>query len=572
MTRENSFTLITEIMKSFASTGDASLALKKVMPDILNWMQAEAGSLFLYSPQDHGLKCVVCEGPVDITGMIVPAGEGIIGRVFQRGEAELVADAKIDHSHFRKSDETTGFQSKSFVTAPVAMPDHNYGAIQIINRKPTHNADQVLNNLMFTSDDLGLLNGLGNALALALSHMDLTNKAVTDERLHRDIAEAKETQRLLMPDTGKHQMIDGMVIPARQIAGDFFDYLMIDDQVIFCQGDVAGKGVAAGLLMAQCLTLFRYLARQQMTCWQIVNAINTEWLLASSGLFATMVVGTLNTANGEASLINCGHGPMFCIDHGDKATAFEMDIISSHLPPIGVIAYEHAITPWQGQLHTAMLYLFTDGISEATAGDEVLGVEGIYNLAKRHHQGLSATQTVAAIREMFEHGQCTTHDDATVMVVGQALANDRPKTDDASGQGEAVFQVKPASLPEARRFIEKRVEALGWLPRLMDIQVAAGEILQNIIRYALWKHRHEGRITIRLSSDDNGLKVFILDDAAPGQHKDWQQFAKAKRPSEGGLGLKLVSQLTDAVIFEHHADGNQVELRFNNPLNASHSP
>jgi sigma-B regulation protein RsbU (phosphoserine phosphatase) len=563
---DNSFSLITGIMRRFASTGDASLALTKAMPDILYWMQAEAGSLFLYRPEHDGLECVVCEGPVDIKGLIVPAGEGIIGRVYEHGTAELVTDAKIDTSHFRKADEASGFVSKSVATAPVAMPDHKYGAIQIINRKPPDDTGNSPQDAVFAPDDLDLLKGLGDALALALSHVDLTNNAILDERLHRDLAEAKDTQRLLMPDTGKHDMIDGMVIPARQIAGDFFDYIMIRDQLIFCQGDVAGKGVGAGLLMARCLTLFRYLARQHMSCWQIVHTINTEWLMASSGLFATMVVGTLNTANGEAMIINCGHGPMFCVanddDDDEAADTIDRDVIASHLPPVGVVAYDQHIAPWQGQLDRAMLYLFTDGVSEAMTSDAVLGVEGIYHLAKQHH-GLSPTQRVAAIRQMFENGQLTTHDDATLMVIGKlSLPSHSDIKTSAKHPAEAVFLVKPASLPEARRFLEKVVADLGWSHRLMDIQVATGEILQNIIRYAVWKHRNQGRITIRVCRDGDDLNILVHDNAAPGQHEDWYKCAEAKRPSEGGLGLKLVSRLTDAVTFSHDA-GNQVALKYN---------
>jgi len=101
--------------------------------------------------------------------------------------------------------------------------------------------------------------------------------------------------------------------------------------------------------------------------------------------------------------------------------------------------------------------------------------------------------------------------------------------------------------------------------------VAVGEILQNIIRYAVWKHRHEGRITIRLCPDYDGFKVHILDDAAPGQCDDWYKSAEAKRPTEGGLGLKLVSRATDAVSFTHTDKGNQVVLIFHQDKIATHN-
>ncbi len=73
----------------------------------------------------------------------------------------------------------------------------------------------------------------------------------------------------------------------------------------------------------------------------------------------------------------------------------------------------------------------------------------------------------------------------------------------------------------------------------MDIQVAVGEILQNIIRFTVWKHRHEGRITISLCPDHDGLKLHILDGAVPGQCDDWDKSAEAKQRSSTASSLNV---------------------------------
>ena len=81
--------LISGLMAHYGETGDAIAALRWALPKVLNELNAEAGSLFLYREEDNQLECVVCVGPVDVTGLVVPADQGLVGRAFTSGHAEL---------------------------------------------------------------------------------------------------------------------------------------------------------------------------------------------------------------------------------------------------------------------------------------------------------------------------------------------------------------------------------------------------------------------------------------------------------------------------------------------------
>ena len=131
----HNITLINGMMQQFAASGDAVDGLRWALPKVLAALDAEAGSLFLHRADEGVLECVVCQGPVDVTGLKVPATQGLVGRAFTERMPELVADATADRAHFSDSDTASGFQTLSTATAPVHLGDRGFGAIQAINRR-----------------------------------------------------------------------------------------------------------------------------------------------------------------------------------------------------------------------------------------------------------------------------------------------------------------------------------------------------------------------------------------------------------------------------------------------------
>ena len=402
--------LISGLMSQYASSGDAVAALRWALPHVLDNMHAEAGSLFLFREEDASLECVVCNGPVDVTGLVVPADKGLVGRAFTTGQSELVSDAGSDKAHYRIADDASGFKTVSTATAPVHMGDQHFGAIQAINRRSPDDDHMITN---FSDADLALLTSLGAALAMAISNVRLAEKAIQDQLLQRDLDQATEAQASLMPLVDHNGYASGKVIPARHLSGDFFDHLMVDGKLAFCQGDVAGKGITASLLMARCIALFRSLAKRGHSGLEIATIINLELLDVASDRFVTFVTGWFDPGTGRAELINCGHGPLLVMPEDET----DHEIIESHTVPLGLIDISlEPLTPWQGQLDHAALYIMTDGITEAEEGENELGFEGLTAIAKSH-QGQKGSLRVADIMRRFDDGRLTTHDDATLLIV-----------------------------------------------------------------------------------------------------------------------------------------------------------
>ena len=410
--KTNGLALIAGLMDQYAQSGDAVAALRWALPHVLSDMNAEAGSLFMFREEDSALECVVCNGPVDVTGLVVPSDKGLVGRAFTTGEAEVVSDAGADKAHYRVSDDASGFTTVTTATAPVHLGDQHFGAIQAINRRSQTDPDLIEN---FDENDLALLSSLASALAMAISNVRLAEKAINDQLLQRDLDQATEAQASLMPMINQGGYASGKVIPARHLSGDFFDHLEIGEKIAFCQGDVAGKGITASLLMARCIALFRSFAKQERSALDIATSINHELLDVASDRFVTFVSGWFDPKTGEAQLINCGHGPLLVApEHGDKCV-----FIDSHTVPLGLIDISlEPLEPWVGQLDSAALYIMTDGITEATKDGQELEMEGLMEIVS-HHRGMRGADRVADIMRKFDQGELATHDDATLMVVPQ---------------------------------------------------------------------------------------------------------------------------------------------------------
>lgn len=408
----DNFALINGMMRVYADSGDAIDGLRWALPLVLEALSAEAGSLFLHRPGEAVLECVVCRGPVDVTGLKVPQEKGLVGRAFTEGQSELVADATTDGAHYKVADSTSGFQTLSTATAPVRLGDRNYGAIQAINRR---DGDRIGN---FTPADMALLETLASSLALAISNVELAEKAISDTLLQRDLDQAMEAQASLMPAPDPAGFAAGHVLPARQLSGDFFDYVRVGDYLAFCQGDVAGKGITASLMMARSIALFRRLVRQNLAPDEIANAINEEFLEVRSDKFVTFAMGWLNCVTGDIRMVNCGHGPILLV-HAD---ASEPTIYDAQTVPLGLVPYTaEDLEPVTFNLNGGHLYLTTDGITEAEIKGRELGLAGLTSLSKKL-PGQSAIEKMRGIINLFETGRLQTHDDATLLVITNEAA------------------------------------------------------------------------------------------------------------------------------------------------------
>lgn len=196
---------------------------------------------------------------------------------------------------------------------------------------------------------------------------DLRNTTEKKAGMERDLHIASQIQKGLLPKTfpafPERNDIDiyGLVVPAKEVGGDIFDFFMRDEKLFFLIGDVSGKGVPASLFMMVVGHLFRNVGRYSNEPSIIVSGINSE--LANGNdqdMFCTLFCGVLDMETGMLSYCNAGHNAPILMTKG--STDFMKPCTNL---PAGVIAdFSYQTESVQMQKDDA-LFLYTDGVTEA---------------------------------------------------------------------------------------------------------------------------------------------------------------------------------------------------------------
>ena len=158
--------------------------------------------------------------------------------------------------------------------------------------------------------------------------------------------------------------------PAKEVGGDFYDFYMLGDNKLgFLVADVSGKGIPAAMFMMTAKTLIKSLAETGMPVEQVMTEAN-EHLCAenSAGMFVTAWMGILNLETGLVTFANAGHNPPL-LRKGTGGFEYLRSRAGLVLAAMEGIAYRRN----EVQLEPGdVIYLYTDGVTEATNGQQEL--------------------------------------------------------------------------------------------------------------------------------------------------------------------------------------------------------
>jgi serine phosphatase RsbU (regulator of sigma subunit) len=237
---------------------------------------------------------------------------------------------------------------------------------------------------------------------LLTAYDQLEETTTAKERIESELRIARDIQMGMVPQVfppfPERTDIDlfASMKPAKAVGGDLYDFILLDENLYFCLGDVSGKGVPASLFMAQATRLFRALAKQQMMPAEIATRMNNE--LAENnenGMFVTMFLAKVDLTSGHVDFCNAGHNPPVIKDSEGEARFIDM------IPnaPLGLwpeLDYEgESIDDISGK----PFFVYSDGLNEAMNpeeeefGDDHL-LEVLQNLAFEN-----AEATIALMKE-----------------------------------------------------------------------------------------------------------------------------------------------------------------------------
>jgi sigma-B regulation protein RsbU (phosphoserine phosphatase) len=544
--------LLADMGRDFATSQDLEATLSRAVKRITDYVDAEAGALFMLSASGEILRCDACVGPVEITGLEIGADQGIVGYCVHNDSGRIVRDVANDPDFNAAVDDETGFKTKSILCAPMSVKGERIGAIELINKRGGDG--------LFDDQDLHLLRALSVSAGLAVLNARMAAELVEQERVKRELELAAEIQRSLLPEQKESDFpVKGVNLPARVVSGDFYDFYPLNDgRVAFTLGDVSGKGMNAALMMAKSASLLRCLGKSIKEPGRLLTLVNEEICeTATRGMFVTLVHGIYDPESGYVRLANAGHEPPLVVSADGSFRAIEAEA-----PPLGIapaLLDEDGFPETEFNLDGGRLFVFTDGVTEGYVADGVeLGIDGLKDMISAAGKG-NVQDVLDKVRAAIGGEGRVLRDDVTLLAIDDGTAVHTTEVSVGAAEpgatdspGEKIFQLRVTAKANRLRLIRNAVRETAIFCGFSetdtgDIVLAVDEACQNVIRHA-YGHEGEGDIAIEIRHRPDAMILYIRDFADPVDiSKIKPRDLDDLRP--GGLGTHLIGEVMDEVDF-----------------------
>jgi phosphoserine phosphatase RsbU/P len=231
----------------------------------------------------------------------VDPGEGLIGRVWQTGQSVCL-------SEFSEAPELAKLRGSAFGSASVMAASLRYGnqdlGVLALAQGPT--------GTPFSQGDSVVFKSIAEQSAFALYNAIIYSMANEKKRLDHDLEIARDIQRILLPSEApaiNGFQISGINAPARQVSGDYFDYIRVDEERLgVAIADVSGKGVPASLIMAICRSVLRAEAARNPSPADVLRKVNRQlYPDIKEDMFISMAYLILDHQRDGVTLARAGH-------------------------------------------------------------------------------------------------------------------------------------------------------------------------------------------------------------------------------------------------------------------------
>ena len=228
-------------------------------------------------------------------------GQGLIGRVWQTGEFVCIAG-------FSEAPELAKLRGSAFGSASIMAASLRYGnqdlGVLALAQGPAGQP--------FSQGDFVVFKSIAEQSAFALYNAIIYSMANEKKRLDHDLEIARDIQRILLPSEApaiNGFQISGINAPARQVSGDYFDYIQVDEERLgVAIADVSGKGVPASLIMAICRSVLRAEAARNPSPADVLRKVNRQlYPDIKEDMFISMAYLILNHRRDEVTLARAGH-------------------------------------------------------------------------------------------------------------------------------------------------------------------------------------------------------------------------------------------------------------------------
>ncbi len=254
-----------------------------------------------------------------------------------------------------------------------------------------------------------------------IAHIErLKETTAARERMESELSIARSIQMSLVPRTfPPFPEKDGLDLfavldPAREVSGDFYDFLMLDDDnILITVGDVSGKGLPAALFMAVTRTFIRAFAKEGLGPGSILSKLNDEIARDNdSCMFVTVFCASISFKDGAIRYASGGHPPPLLFKGGSVRTL--PPVKGPLIGPMPGMVFQEGL----GRLEAGeTILVYSDGMTEAMdLSGSFLGLDRP-SAWLRDMEGLSCERTINKVLEGLRTfvGEAPQSDDITLL-------------------------------------------------------------------------------------------------------------------------------------------------------------
>jgi sigma-B regulation protein RsbU (phosphoserine phosphatase) len=340
-------------------------------------------------------------------------GNGILGRVWQTGQPVCLNELSQapELARFRGSARSTA----SLIAASLVYGKQSLGVLAVANGAM---------GAHFSQSDFVVFKSIAEQSAFALYNAIIYSEANEKKRLDHDLEIARDIQRILLPVEAPALSgfeISGVNVAARQVSGDYFDYITIDKEHLgIAIADVSGKGVPASLIMAICRSVLRSEAAQSRSPAEVLRKVNRQlYPDIKEDMFISMAYLVIDEVKDTVTLARAGHDAPLLFRHASQT-------VETIKPPGLVVGIDSGsvFDRLTNDFNVPMergdcLVLYTDGVTEAlnANGDEFGPERMIESVRASASEGVRAI--VSRVNEDVRTfaGSHPQHDDITLIAI-----------------------------------------------------------------------------------------------------------------------------------------------------------
>jgi serine phosphatase RsbU (regulator of sigma subunit) len=384
-----------EVGKKLNATLDLGEILQIATQFVLYQLNFERCVALLYDPEANTFYVAAHDGYYDeasrvrITGLQFSVDDPLLAPALDDSEQIICAEG-CDQRELLALGRV--LEMTEYVALPLGGQPHQQIGVLIAGNSANSSAyhTQIQADSEFVVGLANLASQVATAIRMRREiqarELRLKQEARVRERIEQELHVARRIQQASLPEAVPAPAgweISPRYHPAREVGGDFYDFLELEDSHLgLVVGDATGKGVPAALVMATTCGMLRAVAQgSHYSPGEVLERVN-EALFARipANMFVTCFYGVLDPKSGSFAYANAGHDLPYVHRGGDAEELRARGMPLGLMPGMGYEEKEMIL----GAGDSALFY--SDGLVEAhNPKGEMFGFPRLRSLLAEHN-------------------------------------------------------------------------------------------------------------------------------------------------------------------------------------------